>query len=405
MRWLFCWLWLCCSGGAMAAALPLTLPANVQVSGSGFVNKIAGVGVNFQGAAFNSGLTTQVAGKAVTVPAAWRMASNAPAIGVAALRATPGFATAAVLSWLVTYGIEKCLDGTWCKRQTQGDVNGVYRWSGGGSDPQYMTSTKQGMLDIAIRLYSPGFQFNLENVTCSGTGAGSSCTVKATNHATFSVFFQYYGPASEELIPATETHWAAPSGAASLPDSVLNALIGNVSLPITPEVNPATQTVPLSDPYLDPVTGKRFQDVAYITPTPSAPTKTADLQVVKQEVDANGNPVIDPTTGGAKAPEETDDPCLAHPERLGCMEKGEIPAAPDLEGEDKAISIVADSGWGADTAACPADLTTTTRTGAMLVSFSFKPACDAADTFRPLVIGLAWLAAVLIALGVGRKGD
>jgi hypothetical protein len=264
------------------------------------------------------------------------------------------------------------------------------------------------MYDIAVQLYGGSFTFN-PTPECSGPqppAYGTVCKIKATNHATFNVPFNYGGPAAEELRPATETDWNAVS-AGTTPDWVYSWLANKgIGLPLNPAVDPATQTVPLSDPYVDPVTGKRYKDVAYVTPSPSSPTKTADLQVAKQEVDADGNPIADPNNPGqAKPPEETDDPCLAHPERIGCMEKGEIPAEPDLEGSEKTITITPDSGWGADTAACPADLTATLRQGGVPVAFSFRPVCDAADMFRPVVIGMAWVAAVLIALGVGRKGD
>lgn len=407
MRWLLCLLWLFCSGGAMAAALPLTLPSNVTTSGAGYVNKIAGVGVNFQGAAFNSGLTTQVAGKAVTVPAAWRLASNGPAIGVAALRATPGFATAAVLSYLVTYGLEKCLDGTWCHssngKPQEGAAGTVCYWSGGGCSSGWPTLQNVSYAQY-VQAAQPG-AYAIETPICQD---GAPCTLvtiyyRRPNGERYDMPLKMTN-VNKEVRPATDADWAPVSGLANLPDSVLNALIGNVSLPVNPEVDPTRQVVPLSDPYIDPVTGKRYRDVAYITPKATDP-KSADLQVGKQEVDENGNPVIDPNTGQAKAPEKTDDPCLAHPERLGCMEKGEVPAAPDLEQNNKTITITPDSGWGADTAACPADLTSTLRQGGVAVAFSFKPVCDGADMFRPVVIGMAWVAAVLIALGVGRKGD
>ncbi|WP_454712987.1 virulence factor TspB C-terminal domain-related protein [Cupriavidus nantongensis] len=386
---------------AEASAIPLTLPANVAASGTSYVTKASAA---FSGAAFNSGLTTQVAGKAVTVPAAWRLASNAGQVASAAIRVNPTWATAALLTWLVSYGLEKCADGSWCKRQTQGDVGGTFRWSGGGYDPQYMTTSKQGMYEMAVRLYSPGFQFSLDNIVCGGTGTSAYCNVKATNHATFFVSFVYYGPASEELKPAVETDWGAIT-TANTPDWVYSWLANKgIGLPLNPQVDPATQVVSLSDPYVDPVTGKRYKDVAYVTPSPSSPTKTADLQVAKQEVDAEGNPIVDPTTGGVKAPEETDDPCLAHPDRIGCMDKGEIPDGPELGESEKTVTITPDSGWGPDTMACPSDIVNTLRSGGGVVAYSFKAQCDFADGVRAPVIAIAWVVAVLIALGVGSKG-
>lgn len=56
------------------------------------------------------------------------------------------------------------------------------------------------------------------------------------------------------------------------------------------------------------------------------------------------------------------------------MELGDAPSGPDLKTGSKTISITPDSSWGADTMACPADLTTTLRSGGTTVAYSFKPA-------------------------------
>ncbi|MFS8934742.1 virulence factor TspB C-terminal domain-related protein [Cupriavidus taiwanensis] len=398
----------------MAAAIPLTLPANVAASGS---NYITSASASFSGAAFNSALTTQVAGKAVTVPATWRLASNAGQFAISAVRLSPAtLVGSAVASWLLPYGIE------WLNNQFQTTTPGQPASQWGGGYNYQCTGAPAGPITIqaAIQCGTYAGWTNITNVqisVLSGKDYKATASTSGNPNATIAVF-SYIGtcPAgttntgtscvtAQTVGPTTESDWSRVQ-ADPVPDAVHSWLANKgLGVPIVPQVNPATQVVPLSDPYVDPVTGKRYKDVAYVTPSPSSPTKTADLQVAKQEVDAEGNPIVDPTTGGVKAPEETDDPCLAHPDRIGCMEKGEIPAEPEIKGADKTITITPDGGWGAETASCPADLTATTRTGGTLVTFSFKPACDAADTFRPLVIGLAWLAAVLIALGVGRKGD
>ncbi|XQM37833.1 hypothetical protein DFLDMN_004717 [Cupriavidus sp. H19C3] len=210
-----------------------------------------------------------------------------------------------------------------------------------------------------------------------------------------------YVPAGESR-PAVDADWSRVQPS-TLPDAVLNNLARDgVFLDVSPSINTARQTVPMSDPYIDPVTGKRYQDVAYVTP--NADGKTADVQVGKQEVDAEGKPATD-ASGVAVAPVEQKDPCVGHEDRLGCMKLDDPPQGPNLEDSQKTISITPDTGWGADSMACPADLTTVTRTGGVALAFSFKPVCDGADMFRPVIIGMAWVAAVLIALGVGRKGD
>ncbi|MBX3617494.1 virulence factor TspB C-terminal domain-related protein, partial [Nitrosomonas sp.] len=58
--------------------------------------------------------------------------------------------------------------------------------------------------------------------------------------------------------------------------------------------------------------------------------------------------------------------------------------------------------WGSS-ASCPPDLTTTVR-GVNLV-IRTAPICDAAETFRPLILVLASLSAAGIALGVRTRGS
>ncbi|MNY21818.1 hypothetical protein D3C86_1553880 [compost metagenome] len=193
-----------------------------------------------------------------------------------------------------------------------------------------------------------------------------------------------------------------------MPDVVLTSVMqeGRGWLPATPEVSTQVQTVPMSSVYKDPTTGVSYRDYAYVTPNPADP-QTANLQVVKTQVDpATGNPVTDPNSGNTTGQVKPEDPCASNPNRVGCMDKGDIPASPDLTATEKVITITPDSGWGSDTAACPADIVVGLRSqGALPAVFSFKPVCDGADMFRPVVIGLAWIAAVLIALGVGRRAD
>lgn len=402
-----------CCGHASAAAVPLALPANVAASGTSYVTKAS---VAFSGAAFNSGLTTQVSGKLVTVPATWRLASNAGQVAISAVRLNPALLVgSAVAAWLLPYGIE------WLNNQFQTTTPGQPASQWGGGYNYQCTGAPVGPITVqaAIQCGTYAGWTNITNVqisVLSGTSYKATASTSGNPNATIAVFSKLSGcppgttdtgtscVTAQTVGPTTEADWSRVQ-ADPVPDIVHSWLANKgIGIPLNPQVDPATQVVPLSDPYVDPVTGKRYKDVAYVTPSPSSPTKTADLQVAKQEVDAEGNPIVDPTTGGVKAPEETDDPCLAHPDRLGCIEKGEIPEGPDLAESEKTVTITPDSGWGPDTMACPADIVNTLRSGGAVVAYSFKAQCDFADGVRAPVIAIAWVAAVLIALGVGSRG-
>ncbi|MGT2454102.1 virulence factor TspB C-terminal domain-related protein [Cupriavidus basilensis] len=379
----------------------------------------SGIVSGWNAVAFNSGLTTQVAGKAVTVPAVWRLASNAADFAVTALRLNPvQLAAGVALTWAASYGLQY-LNDQWLK-VTPGQPasqwgNGFnYQCSGAPVGPISVAAATQcgtaagwaGLTNVQIEFVSgswrgtgystmdPGNKKTIALFSPLGTcpagttDVGGTCTTAQTSVAATDADFQAMRQASlDNALASWFSGW-------------------KVSLPVNPEVNPSPLMVPLSDPYLDPVTGKRYKDMATITPSATNP-KTAELQTSKQEVDpVTGDPVRD-ASGVAVAPQKQDnpDPCTGHEKRLGCMELDDPPQGPDLQASSKTISITPDSGWGADTMACPADLTSTLRTGGTAVAFSFKPACDGADMFRPVIIAMAWVGAVLIALGVGRKGD
>jgi hypothetical protein len=409
-----------------AASVPLNVGTAVTrsaVSTSGYVTNAASA---FSGAAFNNGMTTQVGGRSVTVPATWRLAANAGQVALTAVRTTPlGAAASIAATLLASYGIQQCVNGSlggWCVYDTQEHApNGrpysaISSWASNVGTHRYATP-EEACMDTPgaefgqtfVRTVPSGAMYYCEFLKVSGikdywgpVQRTAGCLAGDLLSGDMCIPPGYVGPDNERA--ATDTEWAKVSpDVFTASDALLNALgKDGAFLDITPKFAAEPQVVPLSDPYIDPVTGRRFRDVATVQPNPDG--KTADVQIAKQEVDANGDPAKD-ASGAPASPQKQEDPCVGHEDRLGCMTAGDIPQGPDLGKDERTISITPDSGWGSDTAECPADLTTTLRQGGQIVAFSFKPVCDGADVFRPVVIGLAWIGAVLIALGVGRKGD
>lgn len=418
-------------GRVEAATVPARLPAGVTYGGGAYSVQGTAVG----GAVAAASTVSVASGVTATLPVAYRLGELAGIAARTAIRANAvGLGAQVVLDYLIPYGIKKCESSGWCsggapeqapngKPYPQG--NGYFRGNAGYGDAYDSDATAlcQTMIGQS-NAHGNNIQFAGVGPLVSGSlpcnwtrvGGGSNpsgympmfalsgCKPGDTLQSSTGLCIPVgYVPATPSA-PATDADWAkVPT---SMPDTVLTSVMqeGRGWLPATPEVSTQAQTVPMSSVYKDPTTGVSYRDYAYVTPNPTDP-QTATLQVVKAEVNpATGNPVTDPNgnTPGSVKPE---DPCAANPNRVGCMDKGDIPASPDLQASEKTITITPDSGWGSDSAACPADLTSTLRTGGLAVAFSFKPACDAADMFRPIVIAMAWVAAVLIALGVGRKGD
>lgn len=420
---------------ADAATVPARLPGNVTYNAGAYSVKGTAAG-----GAVGAASTVSIGGGAsASISVGYRLGELAGVAARTAIRANAVMlGTQIVLDWLLPLGIKKCESSGWCTTGTAetapngkpypaSDYAAVALGTG-----QTIYGTGQAMCQALVddqNARGVGVHTTLTGVNVYATTYGC-VRLRADNGQTFESIGQVqrytqgtcfqagstlvngqcvppgYVPASPSS-PAVDTDWAkVPT--TGIPDTVLTAVMeqGNQFLPATPEVSTQVQTVPLSNVYKDPTTGTSFRDYAYVTPTPGDP-QTANLQVVKTQVDATtGNPVTDPNTGTTTGTLKQEDPCVANPNRVGCLDKGDIPANPDLLKSEKTITITPDTGWGADTAACPADIVVGLRSrGAQPAVFSYQPVCKAADMFRPVVIGMAWLAAVLIALGVGRRGD
>lgn len=428
MRWLVMLLCLVASS-SWASSVPIYPPPNIGSVSGGWAT-IGTTTVNGGAAAVE--MEARMAGVVARIPATARLGANAASVGLAAIRLNPvGLATSAVLQYLIQVGIEKCADGTWCKRQTSpssGDVgfNGTRFCNGNGTacgdsawsacEAVFAQGVANGSWNTSTdKLTSVQMDSSGNSGNCLGTRTppgqtGWSIGIGSVS-STGSCISGYVKSGSvcvldpnASRVPTTDADWNKAL-TYPMPDQVATDLsTAKVPLPLTITPSPNPVTVNLSDPYVDPVTGKRYRDVAVITP--NADGKTATLNVVKQEVDAQGNPVQVPNASGVavnKPPEKQDDPCTGHETRLGCTEQGDIPEAPELKEQKINVAITPDSGWGAGTASCPADFTFSVLGKPM--SMTVKPVCDGADGLRPVIIALAWLGAALIVVGAGRKGE
>lgn len=388
------WLLLLFSGSVYAGAVPVTASPSVSYGSAGWASTSS---ATFSGGSVSGGLTTQVGGRAVTVPASWRMAANAPRIAANFVRFNPAmWAIGGLAAWLLSEGIEWAYD-QWMKKSDL-DASGACNQHGEVSICGYvaMDSTTACNGYEWTKHYPPG-------------QGGAWTTAENCIWKTYSPAVQYTpingqypmlenrSVGQNELQPATDADWEDVA-TSPLPDTAADALTSSASSPLPLPLSnpiPATNPIlePLSEPYTDPVTGERWRDMAQITFAPDG--RTADVQVYKQPLDANDEPDPD------KPKEEEKDPCAENPDRLACIELGPVPDAPEINGKDKQVSITAQSGWGADSAGCPAPLTASFL--GRPIEFSFQPVCDGADQFRPMIIGMAWVSAVVIALGIARR--
>lgn len=353
------------------------------------------------------GYTTQVAGRAVTMPATMRFASNAAQFAIGAIRLNPAaLIGSAVAAWLLTVGIEyvngqfmktgetvpptpsqDCYvkaygDGTVCGSEAYySNVVSGYPSLGPYQQPVVYPTY------IKVCRTPPNDHFCFQNNKISSVP--ESCPAGTTQNGS-----QCVGQA----VPATEPDWDTVK-TSPLPDPVAQELAPKgVPLPLeNPQFDPTPQTVPLSNPYPKPggQPGETVRDVAEVTP---APNETAKIETKVQPVtDANGNPVTPSPTD--PAPEEKSDFCLENPDALACWKEGE-PENVDLEKVTAGTSITPVTVGGAGS--CPA-AKSVSYMGANL-EISFTPICTAAGWINPIVLALAWLSAGFILIGAFKQG-
>jgi hypothetical protein len=421
MRWLlmvFCFV----ASSGWASVIPLNPPVNITLGAAGYVTNGP---VVMNSAAQAIEMRAAVGWGTVAFPATMTIGEGAAAVALAVLRATPAIATASALAYLAQIGIRKCLDGTWCTSQkspSAGDT-GFDGWAWGYGDGNgntfyagspYSACKSSGIVSTGEATFVSMSQSSDSSYSCVGRRVSDgSPAYWSTSRASFCVknYVQTAGacvpdPGAPGVAP-TDDDWnkgltypvtiglASDLAAAKVPVPV------NITLTPDPSTGrPAPKTVNLSDPYVDPVTGKRYRDIAVITP--NADGRTATLTTAKQEVDANGNPVTDPNTGGGKAPEPQTDPCSGHETRMDCVEQGQVPDGPDLKEQKINVAITPDAGWGPDTGSCPVDIPLSYMGHSFGMSWS--GICSFASMIRPIVLAMAWLGAALIVVGASKQG-
>lgn len=366
---------------------------NGAIQAAGSANWYAGTGALLQsgGVTFNA-----------VVP----LAASAASVAVTAVRANPtGLVVGAVASYLLDKGLQY-VDGQW-KRSGGVAYEGDATAGCVGITQHLTASSPSEMCQNAL-----AFVQSVGNNGCSiPTQPGNmvlavvtshNCAIDGVNDGGSGWRWAWeFQPGNGAPVAATESDWAA-ARAGIWPDAAMLDLVKKgVPLPTdNPVFSPAYKDVPLSDPVVDPVTGKRTQDKARVTPNPSAPD-TADVQVMKQEVDAQGNPVVDPVTGGPAAPTEENDLCKKHPEASACQR---LDAVDDVQipQQDNPFSLNPISGFGADNASCPASVHLFNK-GGQSIDWSWSQFCTFSQGMRPLVIGFAWLAAIAMVVAVGRR--
>jgi len=360
--------------------------------------------------------------KVVEFAASSPIAATAAAAAVTAVKLNPaGLITSAVASYLLTKGIEYA-NGQLTKTETlQGTETATYYCYGPGGSTYCHRTLQAGCTGFETQWpagYGP-FIARPDNEAWPGrfcefmgpskpyAGYGQALNIMQSCYTPEGgpVVYPNNGACTAQSVgrPLVDSDWDA-ARVGYWPDAATRELIRNgVPLPTDKTVfNPVSSDVPVGDPYVDPVTGKRYQDIARVTPSPSTP-EVADVQMVKQQVDSTGAPVVDSGTGQPVPPEEETDWCKKNPDASGCKPLDEVDDV-ELQQDTITLSISPVSGFGPDTGTCPADRTLFIKGGSPIV-WSWGQYCTFAEGIRPLIVGFAWLSALMIVVGVARRNS
>lgn len=363
----------------------------------------------------------KVGGTYITVPTFGQITGAAIGAGMAVVRMSPGLAGLAVSSWLIEQGLEQ-ISGEWKKKKKA--TNDVPEGSGNVTCDNVGTGVYKGgntYTRVPSAAHCGGSYPAGSNVISYCYTGGSSCAFDAlitTPGCPTGTTLQNGGcVANTDYVPAGQSDWDAVNGIPK-PDEVLRELCQTLAKygSTTPgcAVNQAKTekaAVPLSDWKTDPATGIKTRDVATWTPAPTAEDPFRG-EVSIQEEKLTPTTTTNPETG---QPETTETPsstdktketplCTLYPDIIACKTFGEAEDPAKLD-DTKQVSITPDSGFGPSDGQCPQDLTHTVKLTGTQVRFSYQPVCTGIRTFRPVIIGMAWISGVLIFLGITRKAQ
>lgn len=388
-------------------------------------------------------LTANVGGQAVKMPAAYRLAANAPRIAAAAVFAHPGVRTGvAIAAWIgLTPFVYDALNRTWKA------VDSSAAQQSNGYEYEYRGEWYPTLTQACQAAWAWG-SANLGPKEYMGD---TSCVDGSPARVGWTIYNQYgamsYGgsdlrrrgsacPAGWYVTPAgcvqqppmktvNEEEFINDLASKPMPDRVPLELPKPTVLPveqpfINPEPGPNPAHRPLFVPTGNPVPNPKYDPNSPVgpanqpyfqpgvrvvpVPTPQSPFQV-DMQPVDRPVaspDPNPDPVPDPEGGDGDKPKPDDQQslCEKHPDIVACQRLGDVqPEA--LAAKTVSVSIQREDGFGPADGACPAPKEFVILGKQM--AFRWDLICDFASGIRPLLVGFAYLSAALAFLGLSRK--
>lgn len=363
-----------------------------------------------------------VGGTYIAVPHVGSLGAAAMQAAITGLRSTPGaMLTTAAASWLLGQGLEY-LNGQWMKKDSSSlPIPGEWRYghnlqAGPFSSPaaacaHFDANSRVGPASMAV-VDTPGSEngcYYPSATRLTGLTNGGNQPCPAGYHVELNACVK-----DSPYVPAGDSDWDQVRGVTP-PDAVMADLCRRLAALgsgcALSSGNTEKASVPLSDWKTDPLTGTQSRETATWNPSPSASDPFRGEINVEKETKTTTT-TTDPNTGQPVTTETTtsDDKtdktplCSLYPDILACAKFGEA-TDPDKLDQTKQVSITPDTGFGPQDGTCPADLTYTVHLTGTQLRFSYQPVCTGLRTFRPVIIGMAWVSGVLIFLGIARKAQ
>lgn len=418
---------------AFAAYTNASPPPGIRSSGGALYASAAANGPWVNGAA-SGNVTVNVGGRLITAPARWRMAANAGRFIIQQAALHPAVRTAAFIAWIAEGGF------AW-------DRPGLPGWSQvpppssclTGNYPDGNACLPVGESLAICSAWAAGV-LGIPGTTCEIAAGNPNVVImrrgdNGNPHTSWGVgYVNNPGGGPAVAVPSTDIeNWGDDNPPPDeVPNSVPQAVPsfnpdgtpGPGAIPIeipptiqpgeAPDYAPEPRRYPGGDPYLDPtpdppVWREPYNDV-WPSPTPGWPWRVDVRPGSRTSPGDDPAPVPipptgEPISGGSPTPSEQVQLCEAFPDISACQPLGTPPdASPAGNVENRELEIENGPIFGPENAACPAPRIINTGLAGP-IEFSYEGACMFADGIRPVVVGLAFLASVLMFFGIGKRED
>lgn len=405
-----------------------------------------------------------VGGQFVRMPAAMRFASNAARFAAAqCFKPGPTLAAAAAF-WLIAIGLEWYWDNDLQKWMRPADGSSqsdgyVYGASANLSGRSLSGYSSWDLLCRAAAVAEEQYYYSLQtsavwHVTYAGSVASSySCTGTVTRNGVDWGSMEltrnpsrsgsscpagwYQTPAGclqkAPMQPVTQPEFEDALAPTKIPPGVLPELPDGVPVEdpvINPQPLPYGQPYPRLIPVGDPVKNPDYdpnaepstqnqpykQPITEIKPAPVPKTDPWRVDLTPKDMpvpspDPAQNPKPNPEPDAQPDPNNPDSNsspdrqpglCELYPNILACAGL-DTPTGPDLPNKTVDVTVLPNSGWGADNATCPAARHLTVQGRDIPIPYDLF--CEFMAGIRPVILAMAWLSAAFIVVGGLKSGD